>query len=113
MRVGVEPKGDPHRLRQALQVGHQAQRTLHFAWPLQLTPTIVPIQPVVIFEPQPQQSPRDLLDLSSRKGIDRNYRVAPPEKDVFSGLRVLAEEKADFAKIALAGFARRVVVRSK
>ena len=81
--------------------------------PLGIAPGVKPIEAVVILQAKPQHSGGNFLAVAAGKRVQTDRRIAPPPEAHFSCLRVLLEEIAELAVIALAGMARSVIVRGE
>src|SRR2546426_33237 len=112
-RVGLKPERDPHRFRHPGQIRLIAQGALFFAVSFSISPGVIPLVAIVVFEPQPPKTSRDLFAASAGKRIRSNRRVAPPPEAEFPGFPVGLEEETDFAEISFPRSAGSVIVRGK
>src|SRR5213076_1278409 len=109
-RVRVKRKGDADGLRKPVKIAPLPLGKLLFAAPRGVAPGVKPLPAVVIFELKPRQSAGDFLAVAAGKRVQPYGRITSPPEAQSSRPRLLLEEVAHLAVIALASVPRSVVV---
>ena len=81
-----------------------------FARTFNVSPGVVPVEPIVVFEPESEQATGNFFPAAAGKRIRRESRIAPAPECAGARQGIFVHVETDFAEIAFVRPTRGVIV---